>query len=172
MMGAHHNSNWLTTPTYEHSPDSLRMQGTLDRIARVEYYQSFHVDDLKHDFMNHPCYLGPELYDHLIRCYWKELFGKGYGTDPPECLKSMMKLDAAGRYHMPCDEGIWISVWHPNKQESQEKVGGCWDLHPAPHWRPTYNYVKEEVIEALQIMSETFNWEFRDAGKTETMILR
>jgi len=172
MMGAHHNKNWINTPTYEHSSDFPRMQGTLDRIARVEYYQSFHVDEEKHCAFTNPCYLGSDLYNHSIRCYWKEPFGEGYGTDPSECLISSMTQDEKGRWHMPCDLGIWISVWHPNKQKFQEALYGCWDLHPAPHWRPIYNYTKEEVIEALQIMCETFNWEFKDAGKTETLIFR
>jgi hypothetical protein len=66
MMGAHLNKNWINTPTYEHSPDTPRMQGTLDRIARVEYYQSFHVDEEKHDLFN-PCYLGRR---HQSRRCW------------------------------------------------------------------------------------------------------
>jgi len=37
---------------------------------------------------------------------------------------------------------------------------------------PVRNYIRQDVIEALQIMCETFNWEFQDGGQTETIFFR
>jgi len=176
MMGAHLDKNWLTHPTYESG--GFMMQGTLDRIGRVEYHQSFHIDEENYDFLN-PRRLGPDLYDHSMRFYWRELFGKGYGKNPAKCLLSSMTQDKAGRWHMPVDDGIWISLWHPNMQNpdtfpDQERVDGCWNFKDAPkypHWRPVYHFTREEVIEALRIMCETFDWQFKDCGQTEPMII-
>ena len=78
---------------------------------------------------------------------------------------------------MPCDLAFHVSLYHPNSQngygvgEGQEAIGGCWLMkRPYPRWRPTYHYTDIEVIEALQIMCKTFDWEFADNGESQYMI--
>lgn len=171
MMGAHRNRNWITQKYYDHAPDHERMQGTLDRIGKVTYHKSFLVDEKKHDLFK-PCYLGPDLYKHNIRCHWREPFGEGWGSEPSDCLKSTMTQDSLGRWHMPCDLGIWITLWHPSEQSFQERIYDCWDLHPGPDWRPRYHYTDVEVKEALQIMASTFNWAYEEGSNMETIIFR
>lgn len=173
MCGAENNRNWLTQAYYDHNPAAEQIQGTLDRIGKAKYYKSPHVDEDKHEFFK-PVYLGPDLYDHNIRFEWRELIGRGEADDEiAECLKGCYLQDKAGRWHPPCDTGMWIGLYHPNKQPIQERVHGRWlRKGDNPHWRPKYHYTRDEVIEALQIMCREFNWEFEDSGHTETMILR
>lgn len=166
MIGAHRNENWLTNYCYDDS-NVKKMQGTLDRIGKVVYFKSPHVDEKNWTWEN-SCYLGDDLYDHSIRCYWRELFGHGDDERITDCQLQ----DKVGKWHMKCDEGIWITLWHPTKQEFQEKIYDCWDLKDQPHWRPIYNYTKDEVVDALKIIAKTFNWKFEDGGETSTIITR
>lgn len=171
MMGAHRSRNWHTKHYYDHAPEVERMQGTLDRIEKVTYHKSFLVDDKKHDMFK-PCYLGPDLYKHNVRCHWKEPFGMG-DPNPSDILKSMMTQDKVGNWHMPCDLGIWITLWHPSEQAFQERIHDCWDLKGGgPDWRPRYNYTDVEVKEALQIMAQTFGWGYEEGTNMETIIFR
>src|SRR4051812_19076800 len=77
------SDRWCTNVKYTHS-DGWRNQGPLDRIGKLRYTKSRHIDEEKHNFMN-PCYLGEDLYDHAIWFDWKEPIGKGWGPNPPEC---------------------------------------------------------------------------------------
>jgi hypothetical protein len=198
-MGAHYNSNWCTQQYYENVPGQERLQGTLDRIGKIEYSRCFHIhrDQFEEDpkglfgWLRHKR-LGPELYDHSIHCVWREPFGKGWGPNPPESMMekemtdvngkpyimpSCLTKDKAGNWHMPCDLAFWVTLWHPHSQngdkcgEGQEAIVGCWRIHPAPHWRPTYHYTDVEVIEALQVMCRTFDWEFERKSDSEYMIM-
>lgn len=166
MMGAHRNRNWRNNTTYDTpylDTPVERVQGTFDRIGSVEYHRSFHTKDSR-DWFN-PTYMGEDLYDHHIRLVWKELFGPGQ-ADTPDILKNSMKQDSAGNWHYPCDEAMIISLWHPSQQSFQEKVHGCWLKHPSPHWRPIYNYTREDVVAALKIMCKEFDWEFKDTSRS------
>jgi len=165
--GAHRNRNWTTQSFYDGYPEvplqdgvfvGDRMQGTLDRIKAIRYHQCFHTAiGAPFDF-NLPI-LGRDLYDHSIHVVWKEPIGKGYGPNPPECLKSSMTVDGAGNWHMPCDLGMSVQLWHPTKQKFQEGLFGSWnkDVHG---WTPKYHYQKDEVVEALQIICSTLDYEF------------
>lgn len=190
MMGAHRNSNWHTQAYYERTPGAEQMQGTLDRIGKIEYHRTFHTDYHKPkegSWFGHER-VGPEFYDHSIRCEWKEWFGKGWGPNPPESMlehtftaedgkeyhmPSSLTKDKAGNWHSPCDSGFWLCLYHPSKQngdgcgEGQEAIGGCWLRRPYPRWRPTYHYTDAEVIEALKIMCEAFGWEFEQKDDSE-----
>lgn len=183
MCGAHHNSEWCAQQYYKHSPESEQMQGVFDRIGKVEYWRSYHIDEtkpvsptLENCFSSHER-LGPEFFDHTIHYVWREPKGKGYGPNPPECLLSSMTQDKKGNWHMPCDLAFYVTLWHPRSQngdecgEGQEAIGGCWLKRPYPRWRPTYHYTPEEVIEALQIMCEAFDWEFEDKGESQHYIM-
>lgn len=170
-MDVHHNENWLTNATYIDS-DIQRFQGVLDRIGKIEYHKAPMVDDEKHDYFN-PCYLGDEFYGHTIRVSWLELYGKG-DEEIAECLRGMYLQDKAGRWHAPCDTGMWVSLYHPTEQRRFDNVSDCWNMtnDDRPYWRPVYNYTDVEVIEALKIMCETFGWEFEVGEDMTTMILR
>jgi hypothetical protein len=183
MIGAHRNRNWCTQQYYKSIPESEQMQGTLDRIGKIEYSRCFHIDEskpieptLENIFSSHER-KGPEFYDHSIHCVWREPFGEGYGKEPSECLLSSMTQDKAGNWHMPCDLAFWVTLWHPSSQngnecgEGQEAIGGCWLKRPAPRWRPTYHYTDLEVIEALKIMCAEFDWEFEHTGDSGYMIM-
>ena len=163
MIGAHRNSNWHTNTFYNNSKIQ-RMQGTIDRIGKVTYHKSPHVTH--NTFIRET---GLDFYDHNIRCHWREFFGMG-DPNPSDILKSCMEQDKTGNWHFPCDEGIWISLWHPNQQSLQEKIGGHWNnKEHGPDWRPRYDYKDFEVINALKIMAEEFDWEF-EIGSDMTTI--
>jgi hypothetical protein len=180
MKGAHHNENWVTQSHYDSGGE--RMQGTLDRIGKVEYWRTFHINEkvpkkgggftIGHER------LGPSFFDHSLHFVWREPFGKGWGPNPPEIMLDSLIKDKVGNYHSPCDLAFNVTLWHPWSQnglecgEGQEAIGGCWLMaRPYPRWRPTYHYTSEEVIEALKIMCKTFNWEFEDKGEGEYMIM-
>lgn len=168
MMGAQDNRNWATN-TYYSDNATRRIQGVLDRIGKVIYHRCFHIAE--NDFSMNPKRLGPDLYDHMIHCDWREPFGTGYGPNPPECLVSSMTKDKAGNWHMPCDLGIWISLWHPRSQPRQEAVSGCWNMKKSPWWRPQYDYTDVEVKESLQIMCEMFDWEYEEQSDSTYMLI-
>lgn len=166
LMGAHRNKNWHTNKHYDHAPKSntYRMQGTLDRIAKVEYHIVHHTDNtqiIPHaEICNRPI-LGPDIYDHSITLHWKELFGMGTPDDElAESLKTIYLQDSVGSWHAPCDQTLSIFLYHPSKQKTNERVMGCWDKLPGPRWRPEYNYTEKEVEEALKIMCKEFDWEY------------
>jgi hypothetical protein len=165
VAGAHRNCNWHTNENYENS-DVQRMKGVLDRIGKVTYHKSPHVHWEKGQRGMNTNYIGGDFYDHCILCHWRELIGMG--SEKPVCSVGgefqIEKQDVKGRWHFPCDEGMWVRLWHPKNQPLQERVHECWELIDGPHWRPTYKYSDEEVIDALRIMSETFNWEFEVGG--------
>lgn len=159
-MGAGNDNNWRNNPTYS-------MQGVLDRIGKVIYARSMHPDPTSRSMF--PPDLGDEFYDHQIRCEWRELFGPGregnkWDTDP--------KLqDSAGKWHSPCDTGMWVTLYHPSKQPTHEIVCGYWNGRKKIHWRPMYEFSDVEVVEALQIMSHEFNWKFERDSDSRSMFM-
>lgn len=175
MMGAHKNRNWHTNSCYEFPPEmnykstTLKMQGTLDRIGKIEYHICHHTDGKKGDW--NPPILGEDIFDHLIRCEWKELFGMGQTEEEvSDILKSTMLKDTVGNYHFPCDQSMTVMLYHPSSQAFQEKVAGYWDnLSDCPWWRPEYHYTEDEVDAALQIMCKTFNWEYEKKPSSRWM---
>lgn len=193
MAGAHHNSEWVTQAYYKSIPEAEQMQGTLDRIGKIEYHRCFHIDHnkpatptLDNLFRTHER-KGESFYDHSIHCVWREPKGKGWGPNPPECMMertvkcndgkeflvpSCLTKDKAGNWHSPCDLAFWVKLYHPDSQkEGLDAIGGCWLKHPHPQWRPIYNYTDAEVVQALQIMCAQFDWEFEHKSDSEYMII-
>ncbi len=182
MMGATENRNWVSQVYYEHSPESEHPQGTLDRIGKVTYSRCFHADESPTSIFPRE-HLDTDPFDHSIRLEWRELFGKGWGPNPPESMLKphcLLLQDKVGNWHSQKDLGFCVHLWHPSSQVGgigggSECVHGKW-LRPrgklAPHWRPVYDYTSDEVKGALKIMAGEFGWEYGEAGDGGWMILR
>lgn len=100
------------------------------------------IKQLKYSQSFHDQHTGQPLdegkFNHVIEVYWKE---------------PMLNSN---------DEMIKAILYHPQYQSTYEKVCGI-ELVPRPYWRPLYNYKKDEIVEALKVMCEQFELEFKDS---------
>lgn len=76
-------------------------------------------------------------FSHVIEAYWKE-----------PMLNTNLEM-------------VKAILYHPQYQSIKERVQGTKKFSP-PYWRPLYNYKKDEVVEALKLMSKKFEFEFKE----------